>query len=476
MKTIPKPDSLLSTLQTFPTFQGVEEKALIWMLDNCILEEYDYNEPIFRPDEEVTDMMILVKGSFAFYQSRNGEEREFGKFEAGNVSGVLPFSRLTHVRAISRAQETAWVLKFPKSLFTEMVSQSYTLTQNLVAVMSDRIRDFSQSQSQTEKLMALGRLSAGLAHELNNPASAIVRNAEELYVKMQQTPKEFKAVMALNVTPEETDVINGIVWPRIGAYIQSPPEMSFLDREDAKDELLDWLEDREVEDAEDIADTFVDFAMTTGDLDKVAEVMGDRPLGGIMRWFDNRLSLERIVLEIKEASGRIANLVQSVKTYSHMDQTSGPEATDIHEGLRSTAVMLNSKFKEKNIRLVKEFDTELPQVVAYVSELNQVWTNLISNAVDAMEHGGTLILRTFRDRNFVCVEVEDNGAGIPKDLINRIWEPFYTTKAIGEGTGMGLDIVKKILDKHRARVKVDSQPGKTVFNLCFDSKKESATN
>ncbi|MEM0998054.1 MAG: ATP-binding protein [Bacteroidota bacterium] len=468
MKVIPIPPDILDKVKQFDAFSDVDDAALQWMVDKCVFEEYEYNEYFFRPDDPVNDMYIIIEGGYSVYDTRGGQEREFVNRKFGAITGILPFSRLSRTRGAARTTGPTKILRLSKEHFTEMVNVSYKLTQNLVAVMVDRVRDFSQYRFQSEKLMALGRLSAGLAHELNNPAAAIVRSAEELYGKMEVTPDQFKDIMSLKVSAEETDAVNQVLWDRILAHKTSPRDLGFMEREEAKDELLDWLEERDIDMAEDVSDTFVDFGILVEDLEKIEAIMEERDMGPVLRWFDNRMSLDRIVSEIREASGRIARLIKSVKTYTHMDQGQGMEATDIHDGLRSTVVMMSSKFKTKNIRVEKEFDKDVPKINASVGELNQVWTNLIANAIDAMEKGGTLTLRTYRERNLICAEVQDDGAGIPPETVTKIWEPFYTTKAIGEGTGMGLDIVKKILDQHRARINVTSKPGETVFKLCFE--------
>ncbi|MEM1121487.1 MAG: ATP-binding protein, partial [Bacteroidota bacterium] len=319
------------------------------------------------------------------------------------------------------------------------------------------------------KLKALGKISAGLAHELNNPASAMVRSAEILYEKLSETPENFKAVMQLAVSAEQTDSVNELIFEKISAQKTAPKDFSLLERQDRVDELMDWMEDYAVENADMIAETLTDFNFETSDLETLLTIaQAEHKLSPILNWFDNRLSVELLVSEIKEASSRVANLVQSVKKYSHMDEGRSKRMTDIHDGLRTTLSILDHQVKQKQIKIDKDFADNLPAIEANAGELNQIWTNLLANAIDAApQKGGLIKVRTFMDCDYACIEIEDNGSGIPEEIQSRIWEPFFTTKGVGEGTGMGLDMVKKIVARHRGYIGVVSNPGKTVFTVKF---------
>ena len=465
MKILDKSPELLSTLQLFDTFQDIDATALQWLIDQSDYKLYDTGELLFGPGDAVEHMQIIVKGRYVVRFEQKGETRELGVWETGYITGVLPFSRMKEARAKGQALEPTYTLELHKKHFIEMVNVSYELTQALVAVMSDRVRDFTTLQFQNEKLMALGRMSAGLAHELNNPASAMVRNAEELYKRVHATPEKFKAVITMRISPEQTDQVNAILFDKISHAGQL--SLSLMEREERKDDMLDWLEDKGIVDGDDIAETFVDFGLDVEGLEQIDEIVEGHSLPAIMWWLESTLSLEGLVNEIREASSRISKLVQSIKDYSHMDRGVSRESFDIHEGIRSTLVMLKHKFKGKNIEVLKNLDEKLPLINGFPGELNQVWTNLFSNAVDALPDSGQLTIRTYNDRQLVCVDVIDNGSGIPEEIQTRIFEPFFTTKAMGEGTGMGLDIVKKIIDRHKGMIAVESRPGRTAFKLCF---------
>ena len=463
-----KSPDLLERLRDFDIFSEVSDQALQWLVEKSDYVGYAKGDHIFRAGELVDHMQVILEGGYVIQRESKGRKKEMGMWKAPYVTGVLPFSRMKEVGADGICLEETKVLQLHRDCFVEMVNVSYQLTQALVAVMTNRVRDFQQMRLMDEKLLALGKMSAGLAHELNNPASAIIRSSQELHRHLVQTPERFKSIVTMRVTEEDVDRVNEILFDRIASF-KTEEELGLMEREERSDDLLDWLEDHEVEEADRIVDTFVDWNFSVEQLERLAKIVPEEAIQPVLWWIETNLTTESLVSEIQASSGRIAELITSIKTYSHMDQEPSLEMVDVHDGLKSTVIMLNHAFKKKQIRIKKELGKNIPRIKALAGELNQVWTNLLSNALDALPEnkGGELTLRTFQERDCVCVEIEDNGPGIPEDIQSRIFEPFFTTKGIGEGTGMGLDIVRRVIDHHNGYVNVDSEPGKTVFRVCF---------
>lgn len=467
MKSIPKPDNLRQQLQAFDALQGVEAAALDWLIEQSDYFFYAEGDYLFSNGEPIVHMTIIVRGNCLLRNEKNGRRRELGTWGAGSITGVLPFSRMEKSGANGVAIDDCQVLRLHRDKFVEMVNVSYALVQSLVAVMTNRVRDFQQMRLMDEKLMALGKMSAGLAHELNNPASAIVRASDELYKQLHLTPERFKEVVTMRVSSEDVDAINEVIFTSINAYDGSN-ELSLMQQEAFKDDVIDWLDDNDITDAEDLAETFVDFDFGVEALDKVKEILPAEAVGPVLKWIQTNFIHERLIEEIKTSSDRIGSLVRSIKEYSHMDEEPSLELIDVHEGLKSTLTMLMFRFKKNGIEIRKEMNHDIPQITALPGELNQVWTNLIVNALDAMPaQGGILTIRSYQERDCVCVEIEDNGSGIPAEIQSRVFEPFFTTKGIGEGTGMGLDIVFRIINRHQGYINLTSEPGKTCFKVCF---------
>jgi signal transduction histidine kinase len=466
MKEIEKTADLVDKLASFEVFKGLPSEALGWLVDKsdyCWYAEGDY---LFREEESVDHMSVIVEGKYVVRYERKGRKRELGVWETGNVTGVLPFSRMKQAGANGLALKACKVLRLHKDYFVEMVNESYHLTEALVAVMTTRVRDFQQMQLMDEKLMALGKMSAGLAHELNNPAAAMVRSSKELYQQLHVTAERFRQVITMRVSGEDADRTAKLLTEAIENY--DTHALSLLERESLKDDIIDWLEDHGVEHSEEIADTFVDFNFGEEKLEEFASFIPEASVSTVLWWVATNMDTERIVLEMQTASSRIGDLVHSIKSYSHMDEEPSMDCVDVNQGLKSTLTMLGFRFKKQQVRLEKELDNEIPEIKALAGELNQIWTNLIVNAMDAMpEKDGVLTIRSFHERDSVCVEIEDNGSGIPEDIQSRVFEPFFTTKGIGEGTGMGLDIVKRVINRHNGTISVESEPGRTCFRSCF---------
>jgi signal transduction histidine kinase len=450
-------------LHTIEALKEVPAGQLQWMIDNSRHQEVAAGELLFEPGQPIAGTHIVIYGKVKAYQVQHNETRELAMWGPKSILGYLPFSRGKVAIAFGEIREDAQLMTLPMEKSQELIRTHFELTQALVHVMTTRVREYTSFQLQNEKMMALGKLSAGLAHELNNPATAVVRGAISLKEHLQMVPETFKKIMAIRMRPEDVDAVN----EKLFAVMNQPkgPLLSMMQRSEREDELMDWLEDHKVENAAELAENMVDFGFTIGQLEDFKASIPEADLSPVFNWINSNLVTERMVTDIEEASKRIATLVSSVKTFTHMDQGRDRQITDIHSGIQNTINILQHRLRKGNIELLQHFDTSLPPVKVCIGEMNQVWTNLIDNALDAMEPAkkGVLEIKTERDHDCLLVTVIDNGPGIPEEMINKVFDPFFTTKEVGKGTGLGLDIVCQIVKQHKGNVKVTSAPGNTRF-------------
>lgn len=453
--------------ENFEVLSEIPDAQIQYLIDGGEHYTVRQDDFLFTKGEPSDHMSFILNGKIKIYGLQGNQTREFAVIEKGTVTGLLPYSRLKEAGGFGQALEDTEVLSFHRKDMPELIRNNYELTEALVQHMSTRIRQFTTFQQQNEKMMALGKLSAGLAHELNNPASAIVRSSKELRSHLEQMPEGFKKVMSIKMTPEEVDDVNSILFSKLN----NPPmnKLSLMQKQELEDDLIDCLEEKGVEDADEVAENLVEFGFTCSDVDLIYDKTSDVHFPPVINWVNNNLTTEKMVREIGEASSRISDLVKSVKNFTHMDQTPDKVKADIHEGLNNTIVMLNHKLKKSGIEIEQDFQENLPKAKVLVSQLNQVWTNLIDNAIDALEKtdDAKLTIETRKDREFVRIKIIDNGPGIPEDIKNSIFDPFFTTKEIGKGTGMGLDVVRQIITQHKGTITVESEPGQTEFEVCL---------
>lgn len=452
-------------LQSIEALKDVPADQLQWLADNSEQETVPAGEFIFKEGDPIISTLFIISGKIRAYRLQNHEAREIAVFEPKSITGHLPYSRGKLAIASGQAVVDTEVLRFPREKCGEIIRHHFELTQALVHQMTNRVREFTSAQLQDEKMVALGKLSAGLAHELNNPASAVVRGATSLKEHLHLMPEFFKQISTIQMPAEKVDIVSNMMF----ALLQRPRNaaLSLMQRSAKEDEMTELLEQYKVENAAEIAENFLDFGGTATDLEAFREHIPEAHFSPVINWINNNLVTEKMVTDIDEASRRIAALVGSVKVFTHMDQGHDQQVTDVHEGLRNTLNMLQHKFRKGQVELVQHFNTGLPPIKAFVGELNQVWTNLIDNALDAMEPNGkgTLEIKTEKDGDCVKVSIIDNGPGIPEDMLTKVFDPFFTTKEIGKGTGLGLDIVSQIVRQHKGSVKVQSAPGRTQFSV-----------
>jgi len=454
------------SLHNIEALAGLDSKDISWIAANSELLSFEKGETLFKPKEPTDNLYIVLQGSFNIFFEQEGRRNSVSDLKANDITGVLPYSRMKESRATAEALETAKVLALHRRKFNEMICEHHQLTSAFVHIMTDRTRNFTTIQQQNEKLASLGKLSAGLAHELNNPSAAVVRSSEALKQHLQNTPEKFKRVMEIDITPEEVDIVNKVLFDRIEKA--GSTKLTLMERTALEDDLADWMDDKNIEESMEWAEVLAEYGFLDEDFDRINEVVKDENLRAVLGWITSNLITDKMVDEIADASHRISDLVGSIKSYTHMDQAQDKQDTDLHSGLQSTVTMLGHKLRANKVSVQEDF-ADIPFVQGYPGEINQVFTNIIDNALDAMaESGGLLTLKTERNENFVLVKISDTGSGIPDDVVQKIFDPFFTTKPMGQGTGMGLDLVMKIMKvHHRGDIKVDSRPGATTFTLCF---------
>lgn len=457
----------LQALESAPDLQHVPQEQLQWLIDRSERREFAKGDYAFRKGDPIDYFYIILEGSIQLRIEQNGQFREMATLTQGSLNGSLPFSRARVAGGFGLCLENATLLMLHRDHFRAMTAECYELTEALVHFMTSRTRAFTALEQQTEKMAALGRISAGLAHELNNPSAAIVRSADAFKRHLSSTPEKFKNVMSLKLTAEQIDACNDLFFRKAAvgvSYTLSP-----LEKADKEDELLDWLEQRGVEDGYDMTANLTDFAFSVEDLEKVKQIAGREALPTVLGWLDNLLTTERFVGEIGEASKRINDIVLAVKSYSHLDRSNERQAADIHEGIRKTLMIMQHKIKKNGVSIVETFAADMPEPKVFVGELNQVWTNIIDNALDAMENSARKVLeiQTSHKPGFVEIRVIDSGEGIPPEALNGIFDPFFTTKQIGKGTGLGLHTVRQIIERHNGKITARSTAGATEFCVCL---------
>lgn len=454
-------------LRSIHAFKNLTDEALEWLAAKGYFRELEVDDFLFKTGEEAVNMFGLISGKIQVLADIDGKgvERPVFVITAGDINGILPYSRLKNSTATAIMTKPGLVFFLHKEHFRDLSYEQPAVTQVLVEIMLDRVRTASRAQNQQTKLAALGKLSAGLAHELNNPASAIKRTSQDLYGKLAGLPVMVQKMLDNPPSAEEMQIMMNFLASKKAEH--QSMSMTLMERNSLEDELVDWLEEVDVENPYEAAESFLEMGIKAEELDEIRDQLPEEKLKGMLDWLDHMMSSKRLVKDIQEASGRIADLVGTIKSYSHMDRSKAMQSVEVEEGLKSTLGILAHKFKKKQIEVDIHLADDLPPINAFPGELNQVWTNIIDNAIDAMEAGGKLFVETKQVREFVQISIVDNGPGIPEEIVTRIFEPFFTTKKQGSGTGMGLDIVKRIVDNHNGDIQVHSEPGRTEFLACF---------
>ena len=459
-----------SELRTLFLFQTLDDDELTWLSQHGYCQTCSAGETVHTEGEPATCFFVLLSGTLSLHRRVENTEVETartnqrGVYTGATQSFVKGMAELPYwgsARAVTDCD--LWVIDAAE--FGEKFREWFPMAVHLLEGLSQGYRSSQVLIGQRERLLSLGRLSAGLTHELNNPATAAVRATASLRELVSKMRRKLGHLATSDVDPKAlvalTELQESAVEKMAKAEKLSPVEVG-----EAEDVLSEWLEDHGLDDAWDLAPPLVAAGVNTEWLDEVAETVPATLLADGLHWVTYALETEQLMVEIEDSTDRISALVGAARQYSQLDRAPHQEI-DVRDGLKSTLIMLSHKIKERgNVTVVKDFDDSLPPIPAHPAELNQVWTNLIDNAIYAMPDGGTLTVRTAREDGWVLVEICDTGIGIPEEMQQKIFEPFFTTKPVGQGTGLGLDISYRVItQRHGGDLRVKSRPGDTRFQV-----------
>jgi signal transduction histidine kinase len=456
---------IIAALRIVTQLDGLTEEEYTWLAIHGNERVGPDRALLFRDNDPAHNMNFILRGEVQVRRRQSGNVALFiGR--AGSMTGKLPFSRMKNYGGEGFAVGPVWSLDIPDTLFSEMLAAIPSMGQRCVSVLLDRVREVTRIEQQSEKLNALGKLAANLSHELNNPASAAQRSAASLYGELRAYGDQKYRLGNLCLTEKESADYRSWVQnarSRMSAYSghaqgpQSP--LAITDREDV---LIRWLEAHNIPQPWNIAPALSETNLSIDLLDELASITRAEVLPVAVATVASSLRVERMAETVVDSTVRIFDLISAIKDYSYMDQAPIQDV-DLAQSLENTLVMFNSRLK--NVTVERDFDPALPPVSAYGSELNQVWTAVIENALESMNDMGTLKLITRLNGSMALVEVWDDGPGIDPSIRSRIFEPFFTTKAPGRGLGLGLDAVQRIVSKHSGFVTAESRPGATCFQI-----------
>jgi signal transduction histidine kinase len=451
-------EALVAELKATFLFEECTDEQVRWVADHAEVVVRRAGESLFEEAEEPDAFWVLLDGELQYSRTVSGREIVLSRESRPGIwGGWLPHLEMDRIPLRVQLLRDSRLLRLSQESMRYVMSHGFPLINHLLSGIMSGARNFEGTVVQQEKLAALGRLSAGLAHELNNPAAAAKRAASDLRTALRT--RDERAIKLIPVLSAAQVGQNLRLVHEVGQ--REPERLDPIARGEREEELSDWLERHGIEDAYELGASLVDASVTIEDLEALRNRIPAEVLPDAVAWLEAATTADELSRVIEASVERISALVTAIKEYTFMDRD-GQQEVDLHQGLDNTLLILHHELKT-GIEVIREYDPNLPKVCAYGSELNQVWTNLIDNAVQAMDGKGQLRIRTEREGERVVVEIVDDGPGIPDEIKDRIFEPFFTTKGVGVGSGLGLDIVRRIVWRHGGDVRVQSRPGETRF-------------
>jgi signal transduction histidine kinase len=449
-------------LRKIPLFADLPQSDLLVLLESAETIQVEKGTLVIREGDHGDTMLVVLDGELEIFRESDGQDATLAIFGPGAFAGEMALVGGGPRSASAKATRDSRLLVIHKTAFDHLLKSSSQAAIAVLQTVLGRLKSTEAMLVNQEKMAALGRIAAGLAHELNNPAAALQRSTDQ----MQPMLSEWEAAsLALDMDwfDEQQRATIELLRSEIGKCVAGLPKEDPLARSDREDRLTDWLDDRGIGNPWDIA---ANLASVCWDIDRLDELAGSLPenrIGAILEWFSAGCAIHSTLSEMRTSATQMSNIVAAVKTYSHMDRAPA-DRVNVNEGIENTLIIL--RYKLRGVNIVRNYCEGNPSIEGYPAELNQVWTNIIDNAVDAMDGKGSVVIDTSYDDHKVYVSITDSGPGIPPEILPHLFEPFFTTKSVGSGTGLGLHIAYNVIvQRHKGTIDVESEPGRTTFRI-----------